>query len=329
MSQRDKAAQIAARGALRAVPSRDFKPGRDPIVGIAEWPNLFIVGAAKAGTTSLYHYLGRHPDIYMSPMKEPHFFSRIEPDPKLASFFPRVTATGAYLALFADASNARVRGEASTSYLSHPNVPAAIKDVSPDAKVVIMLRDPISRAHSHYLNDVREGIESRTFEQAIAEEIDAPVGRWGVSSLYIDCGFYAERAARYLDAFGGDVLILFFEEFVKDPRGHVESTFAFIGVDSLPLESTEFDVHNAFTLPRNAASGRVLASGAARSTARRLLPRAVRTHARSLLVAPAQKPQLKPDTRRHLHEIYRDDVERLASTLGRRPPWTAFESSID
>jgi hypothetical protein len=120
------------------------------------WPNLFIVGAAKAGTTSLYHYLAQHPDIYMAPVKEPHFFSRIHPAPELEAFFPHVSDEADYLSLFANAHAETVRGEASTSYLSHPDVADAIWQKRPEAKIVIMLRDPVERAYSNYWYDVRE-----------------------------------------------------------------------------------------------------------------------------------------------------------------------------
>src|ERR671937_272269 len=96
------------------------------VKGAPNWPNLFIVGAAKAGTTSLSRYLNEHPDVYMSAMKEPHFFSHIEPDPRLAAFFPHVEDATAYLALFSNAGRARVRGEASTSYLTHEGVATSI-----------------------------------------------------------------------------------------------------------------------------------------------------------------------------------------------------------
>ena len=75
------------------------------------WPNLFLVGAAKAGTTSLYDSLARHPAIYMSPMKEPHFFSRIEPAPSWEGFFPHVSDEAEYLALFKGAGNEDLLGE--------------------------------------------------------------------------------------------------------------------------------------------------------------------------------------------------------------------------
>src|SRR4029079_3438154 len=81
------------------------------------WPNLFLVGAAKAGTTALYDELSRHPAIYMSPMKEPHFFSRIEPASRWEDFFPHVSDEDDYLAVLERATNEQLVGEASTSYL--------------------------------------------------------------------------------------------------------------------------------------------------------------------------------------------------------------------
>ena len=189
-----------------------------------------------------------------------------------------------------------------------------------------MLRDPISRAYSHYWNDVREGIESRSFDAAVDEELAGHPGRWGGSSLYLDCGFYAERVSRYLDAFPGNVLVLFFEEFIAAPSAHLERTMRFLGVDPRRSALDDLEPQNVFALPRNSLSRAVLGSGRARDIARRLLPRAVRAHGRELLVAPAAKPALDPAIRRRLQCLYRDDAERLSRLLGRALPWPEFES---
>lgn len=291
------------------------------------WPNLFIVGAAKAGTTSLYHYLAQHPDVYMTPMKEPHFFSRIRPAPELEAFFPHVTDEATYLSLFTAARVEKVRGEASTSYLSHPDVPEEIWLRRPDAKIVIMLRDPLERAYSNYWNDVREGIEHRSFAGAVSEELTGPPGTWGVSSLYVDGGLYAERVERYLEKFGGDVLVLFFEEFVQDIPHTLERVFAFLEVDPVWAARIEPEVHNPFALPRNLLGHRLLGSGTVRSVARILLPRSLRAYGRSRLVVSSEKPPMERDIRKRLLEVYERDVDRLSDLLGRRPPWPAFEKS--
>jgi hypothetical protein len=293
------------------------------------WPTLFIVGAAKAGTTSLYHYLAQHPDIYMAPMKEPHFFSHIRPTPELEAFFPHVEDEAAYLSLFANAGAEKVRGEASTSYLSHPAVPGAIRERCPGAKIVIMLRDPLERAYSNYWNDVREGIEQRSFAAAVSEELAGPPGAWGVASLYVDGGLYAERVERYVKAFGGDVLVLFFEEFVRDIPHMLERVLAFLEVDPTWAARVEPEVHNPFALPRNLVGRRLLGSGNVRSVARVLLPRSLRAYGRTRLVVRAQKPAMDTEVRLRLLEVYEPDVQRLAQVLGRRPPWPAFERPPD
>src|SRR5918999_4531871 len=109
------------------------------------WPNLFVVGAARAATTSLWRYLDEHHDIWMALVKEPNFFSGVP-----AVLAPTVHDEASYLRLFAPGAACKLRGEASTSYLWHEGVPAAIKRASPEARIVISLRDPVERAYSAY-----------------------------------------------------------------------------------------------------------------------------------------------------------------------------------
>ena len=107
------------------------------------WPNFFIVGAAKAGTTSLYQYLKQIPGIYMSPVKEPHYFSRrVIPDDH---HYRPIRDKEKYLSLFKKVNNEKVVGEASPTYLRDPEAPRLIHQVSPNARILISLRDPIER----------------------------------------------------------------------------------------------------------------------------------------------------------------------------------------
>jgi hypothetical protein len=293
----------------------------------SRWPNLFVVGAAKAGTTSVNHYLSQHPEIFMSPMKEPHFFSRIEPTPELQPFFPHVRDKGAYLSLFAGARDQQMRGEASTSYLTDPAVADRIWRTCPGAKIVMILRDPVDRAYSHYWNDVREGIERRPFGQAISEELEGPPGRWGVSSLYVECGRYSAPVTRYLERFRANAIVLFFEELVADAPRTLERLFTFLNVDPAWATRIESESRNPFALPRNVLSRRLLGSGTARTVSRKLLPRSLRAVGRRHLLTAVEKPPLEPDLRQRLVELYRPDVDRLCDVLGRRPPWPAFEET--
>ena len=160
------------------------------------WPNLFLVGAAKAGTTSLYDELARHPAIYMSPMKEPHFFSRIQPRPRAGGLLPPRKRRG----LVPRPVRRRRRTRSWWARRAPPisgtaHAAERIKRVVPEASILIMLRDPVERAYSQYWNDVREGFERRPFLEALAEEQRSGPGAWGVTSLYIDCGRYADQVA--------------------------------------------------------------------------------------------------------------------------------------
>jgi hypothetical protein len=287
------------------------------------WPNLFLVGAAKSGTTSLYRELAAHPSIFMSPMKEPHFFSQIEPAPGWEAFFPHVSTEDKYLALFEGARGEELVGEASTSYLWDRQAADRIKRVVPQARILIMLRDPVDRAYSHYWNDVREGFEKRSFLDALAEERRrSEPGAWGASSLYIDCGRYAHQVARYLDRFGDAVLVTFLEDYVKDKEGTISSIHSFLGVGPVasgpPLRRM-----NSISLPRNRLGGALLASGGVRRLVRATVPRRLRSKLRGALLEEASPPPMDPSAAALLAEIYRPEVEPLADLLRRPPPWGA------
>jgi sulfotransferase family protein len=284
------------------------------------WPNLFLVGAAKAGTTSLYSELARHPAIYMSPMKEPHFFSRIEPTSERKAFFPHVADEDEYLALFEGAMNEEVLGEASTSYLWDSQTAERIKRVVPEARILILLRDPVERAYSQYWNDVREGIERRSFLDALVEEQRSGPGGWGASSLYIDCGRYADQVARYLDQFGARVHVSFFEDLVRDKASTIADIHSFLGLQGVNADAPLRQM-NPSALPRNRLGGALLASGRVRTLVRATIPRRLRSRLRGALLKQATPPPMDPAARTLLTEIFHPEVARLAELLGKSPPW--------
>jgi hypothetical protein len=289
------------------------------------FPNFFIVGAAKAGTTSLYHYLSQHPEVFMSPVKEPHYFSQVRPDPELRFVYAHKSARdeAAYRRLFRRARQARMIGEASTSYLWEAQTPARIKASVPAAKIIIILREPVARAHSHYLNDVREGVERRPFLQALQEDYAQPRKGWGISHLYLELGLYAEQVRRYLAAFAEkNVLVLFFEEFSADTQSALRQAWDFLGLAAPPDCSQEQQAaQNAYAAPRSAISQAILGTPALRAMGR-LLPKPLRELGRDrLLLRRGKKPALEPAARDFLRDIYAPDRTRLAEMMKRRLPW--------
>jgi hypothetical protein len=279
------------------------------------WPELFVVGAARAGTTSLWDYLDQHPQIFMSRMKEPHFFCKAKP-----RFVPTVSDEEAYLRLFEDARPGQLRGEASPSYLRDTEAPAAIARVRPDARIVIVVREPAGRAYSDYWHRVRYGRQSRPFGELIRTALDAPLARTPGTS-FLRGGLYAEGVERYLATFGDRVLVLFTEELAADTRRELGRTLQFLGVDSAAADRTRLRVRNATSVPRNALLRRAYGSPRLRSIGEHVVPKALHRHLERLLLRRNGVAPMDPDVRRLLEDFYEPEVRALERLLGRPVPW--------
>ena len=165
----------------------------------------------------------------MCPVKEPHFFS---PDAvQKPGTHQRVGDWDGYLRLFAGATGEIAIGEASPSYLWDRQSPRLIREKIPDAKIIIVLRDPVDRAYSHYLADVRLGWQGMPFLEALQADADQLQKGWGISHLYLELGEYSEQVARYLETFGQDaVTVLLFDDLKRDAHSFISGVLQFLGV---------------------------------------------------------------------------------------------------
>ncbi len=204
-------------------------------------PNFFIVGAQKAGTTSLYHYLNQHPQVYMSPIKEPFFFDH-ELDSKgevVRREFeghrqpPRFTNIEEYSALFEGVRGEKAIGEATPLYIYAPGTAGRIERYVPGAKSIALLRNPADRAYSAFLYAVRMGVEPLTdFAQALREEPFRMRNRWHYVFHYRSRGLYYQQLKRYDEVFGRERLgVGLYEDMREDPAGVAQSVFRFLEVD--------------------------------------------------------------------------------------------------
>ena len=135
--------------------------------------DFFIVGAPKSGTTSLYHYLASHPDIFMSSKKEPNYFSKSEiKQQELYYPIDELDSFSDYKILFSGSKEGQILGESSVSYLFYPEVASKLHEHNSSAKIIILLRNPIERAFSHYLMDFRLGLVNESFESIIQKNIN-------------------------------------------------------------------------------------------------------------------------------------------------------------
>jgi hypothetical protein len=292
--------------------------------GLDTWPNFFIVGAAKSGTTSLYHYLSQHPDVYMSTNKEPHWFSRIPDVPGRGSH--PVASEEEYLKLFKGRTSEAAVGEASPSYLWDESAPHRIFDAVPRAKIIAILRNPVERAYSHYMMDVRAGKQELSFAKALERDQRAEVKGWGVSDQYIDLGFYAAQLKRYMETFGGArVKVFLYEDLIGDPKALLRSAFGFLEVNPGCAEEIRTDVHyNKYSVPKNRLAKNVLASRLFRSRLSsalrsRIIPNhQVRAQLRqSLLFREGARSTMDAGSGRFLMDLYRTDIQTLQEMLNR------------
>jgi len=216
-----------------------------------QWPNFFIVGTAKAGTTSLYEYLKGVPGIYMSPVKEPNYFSVIT-TPSNHELSPYKDKTK-YQDLFSKVKNEKIIGEASPTYLADPDSPKLIHKVSPNAKILISLRDPIERIFSFYLMLVRLGETKLSFHEEL--ELSLKTENEGeIPKLRLASGLYFENVKRYVNTFGSNqVKIIIFEEFIKNPHATVEEILKFLGIN-FKFEAFDSTVYNPFTIVRGSTA---------------------------------------------------------------------------
>lgn len=198
-------------------------------------PTFFIIGAARAGTTSLHYYLSQHPQIQMSATKEPHFFAG--PAGDLAYGAPRVDRFDDYRALFDP--RVSVRGEASPSYAAFPRrvgVPARIKELVPDARLIYLVRDPIERTVSHYRHRVATEGERRDFTTAL-EDLEP-------ANIYLCASRYATQLEQYLAHFPADrILVIQQSDLRRARRETLRRIFGFLEVDgdfTSPAFATEY-----------------------------------------------------------------------------------------
>jgi hypothetical protein len=284
-------------------------------------PNFFVIGANRAGTTSLHDYLGQHPDVFMSAEKEPSYFA-----PKSAqerALWPAqqapVETLDEYCALFAAAGSASAIGESSTVYLSSADAPALVRDAVPRARLVAVLRDPVERAYSDYCLHRSWGTEPLSFADAVSAELDhaGPVG--GRMRGYVMTGLYGRSLTRWLDRFAREQLgVWLYEELEADPGKLVSEIFAFLGVDPSFRAATTARRNASRHEPRSRTVDRLARAGAVRSVARRVLPDRAWVRAREYVRhTNSVAPELPAEVRTRLVELYRDDIAATERIIDR------------
>jgi hypothetical protein len=290
-------------------------------------PHFLVIGAAKSGTTALYHALRAHPDLYMPENKEPQFFAF--PEGPLTFRGPHdahrhrrtVTDWAAYQRLFDDCRGHQRAGEASTHYLYSAIAPGRIRERLPDVRLIAILREPARRAYANYLHLVRQGFETApTFAAGLALEEERREAGWDVFWRYRDLSRYAAQVERYQAAFARDRLcVMLHDDLLADPGAVMRSLYGFLGVDpdfvpDLSRRANQSGVPRWRWLQRRLADPPPVV----RRWARRWLSADRRSRiAEGVITANLRSPVPPAGTLRALRREFESEVEALERLLGR------------
>jgi len=200
-------------------------------------PNLFIAGTAKSGTTSLYNYLKKHPDIFTGKRKETRFFTWQEfvLKPISKAFRDRfVTEFDEYKALFNGIGNEKYVMDGSIYIMYFKNAIQRVKEYNPDAILLILLRNPADRLFSHYKMLYNRGVEKRKWSKFILD----PVSIEGINLM--ELGLYAEQLENVFNVFENKkVKVMFFDDFIEDTKKTLIDIYNFIGVKEIAADNEE------------------------------------------------------------------------------------------
>jgi Sulfotransferase domain len=293
-------------------------------------PSFFIVGAPKCGTTAMSDYLAAHPEIFMA-RKEMHFFGS---DLLFAPQFYRRNKRE-YLAECNAANNQRRVGEASVWYLFSETAAAEIKAFNPQARVIVLLREPVEMLHSLFHAFQYDGNEPLpAFEEALNAEEDRRAGRrigrqtyFAQGLVYRQAARFAEQVRRYFDVFGRErVQVVLHEDLAADPAAVYRELLEFLEVDPTH-KLTEFPTVNPSKTVRSRTLRAVLNDSAVRSTLLAMQPamprrvfnafhRIERTLSRHNS-SSEKRPPLDPELRSRLQHDFAPEVGRLGDLIGR------------
>ena len=280
------------------------------------WPDFFLVGAMKAGTTSIYNYLGKHPRIFVPRIKEPHFFA-CDTCKKRHSLTPTAIVNEEdYLALFRGAGDDRLTGDFSVSNLWCKSAAERIFEKAPSAKIIAVLRNPIERCFSHYVMRVQQNMEHRSFKEAIEDDLCGRNREFG----YLEFGQYYENVKNYFHFFPDEnIKICWFEDFKSNKSLFISDMISFIGVDGdISAKDMNFLANTGGT-PRGGVFSLLYKNRKYyMPLVCKFLPKSERTKIRDkIFITRSNYPKMTDEERALLISVYEEDISSLGDCFGK------------
>lgn len=288
-------------------------------------PNFIVIGTPKAGTTALFTYLRRSPDVYIPDRKELHYFTCTDIKEHVEGPGDREVARGLcssreeYEDYYSGVSGEGAVGEVSPSYLYFSGASERIREELGEVRIVISLRSPIERAYSNYMHLVRDGREDLGFLDALDAEAERKEKGWGDFWRYVEHSLYAVKVEKYMEVFGsGNVHILLFEDLLDDPDGVMGKLFDFLGVASEIKVDASVQVNPSGAPKSKAISKFLYGSNPIKKALRAVLPKGALLSAKSAMAKwnTLQKEPVTPEATEYLRLRLREDVKRLRELTG-------------
>lgn len=281
-------------------------------------PNFLIIGANKAGTSSLHNYLNQHPQIFMSDVKEPMYFvnvyskrDEIYTESLKRTLKDAVQELDSYLSLFANASNEIAIGESSTAYLANKSSATKIADFNPEMKIIAILRNPIKRAYSNYLMYKRWGFEKRSFKKAVFDEINGKHLQYPQGMRYLTLGKYSESLQEFYSVFPkSQIKIFLFEDFKNKTENMMKEIYSFLGVN----ENVQMDLKTVHNGSDNAYYYNLFVKLNHNSNLRNVVEKVLPAFIINLM---KKKPELTPELIGVINNYLKDDIKKTSELINK------------
>lgn len=293
-------------------------------------PGFFVVGAPKAGTTSLYGYLRLHPEVYLPDTKELHYFSHRE----LLARDKGPGDNGAvqdiccsmdeYRRHYSSNKADKLAGDISPSYLFYYEIAEEISSACQNSKIIIMLRNPAEKAYSQYCHLVRSGRETLSFRDGLDRESDRVRAGWNDMWYYVSGSRYLNGVKKYIDVFGRDnVKIIYFEDFRNNTSVVMREVCDFLGISSSYDLGTEHVHNKGMGAMRLGLIGKSLTESKFLRALINKVPRRFESKIKNMIkpLIFKSKDMMDESMRREIIESLSDDIRALEEVVGKKSYW--------
>jgi hypothetical protein len=286
-------------------------------------PNLFIVGAAKSGTTSLHNYLNQHPDVFMCTPKEPHFLINNEIGKDRIPV--GICSENEYRNLFIEGKGEKYRGESSVMYLMFPEIviPKINQQYGEDCKIIIILRNPIERAYSGFQHVKRYNVKEdcTDFKSAwnISEERYFSKLDMTPASRYKKLGMYHKQVKSYLDGIK-NVHIIIYDDYQNDFQNEMIKVFNFLGIDIINIDSAKEHMVGGWQWEDERIKNLMMKKTPIRSVLKFLIPfKGIRKNIRKNIQKrnTSEVAIISDKDKVMLKEFYKADIKKLSELINR------------